>query len=58
MPSDTLQYTKLSILSKGDCQRALDGYATILDDQICAASSDGLEAECKASQMTWPIYKT
>ncbi|XP_034232751.1 trypsin iota-like isoform X2 [Thrips palmi] len=45
--SNTLQWTSLGIVSKADCQNALDGFATILDDQLCAASSDGLEAECK-----------
>lgn len=45
--SSTLQWTELQVVSKADCQDALDGYATISSDQICAASSDGLEAECK-----------
>ncbi|XP_026283081.2 trypsin beta, partial [Frankliniella occidentalis] len=45
--SNTLEYTNLNVLSRTACQAPLQGYATIRDDQICAAATSGLHAECK-----------
>ncbi|KAK3929084.1 Trypsin iota [Frankliniella fusca] len=45
--SNSLEYTQLNVVDRDACQAKLQGYAEILDDQICAASSSGLHAECK-----------
>ena len=53
--SNTLQFAPLDIVSNEKCQSILTEY-TIQDDQICAGSPTGEQAECKVRNQSDSRY--